>query len=233
MTYQIRHFINISMGATALFLALPCSMAQTPSSVGDANRAAPPSEIPANAPAGSTAAALPSPYRPMTQDERFRYYVKHMFSAESVFRSAAGAAILQGTDTPAEWGQGAEGYGRRFANSYAQHIMRSTLTYGAAAVLHEDNRYFLSGESRLWPRLKYAIASEFLARRDDGTRRISFSKIGGVVATAFISREWQPPSTGGAVNGASAMGTAFGVEIGFNVAREFFPKIFHTPGPVQ
>jgi hypothetical protein len=31
----------------------------------------------------------------------------------------------------------------------------------------------------------------------------------------------------------SSMGTAFGVEVGFNVAREFFPKIFHTRDPVR
>jgi len=45
----------------------------------------------------------------MTQHERLHYYVRHMFSADSVVRSAAGAAILQGVDTPTEWGQGADG----------------------------------------------------------------------------------------------------------------------------
>jgi len=166
-------------------------------------------------------------FTPMTQEERLRYYFKTTFSVESVLRSSAGAGISQWTNTPSEWGQGGEGYARRLGNSYAQHIMRSTLMYGASSVLHEDNRYILSEESTFGPRLKYAIASSFLARRDDGTRRLSFSRLGSYVATAFISQEWQPHSTNGAQNSAAKFGIAMGTTVGFNVAREFFPKIFH------
>jgi hypothetical protein len=169
----------------------------------------------------------------MAQREKLHYYVRHMFSVESVVRSAAGAAILQGVDTPAEWGQGADGYGRRFANSYGQHVIRSTLMYGSSALLNEDNRYFRSGKSGFWPRLKYAVASSFLARHEDGSRGFSYSRVGSTVATSIISRAWQPASTRGPENAVSSMGTAFGVEVGFNVAREFFPKIFHTRDPVR
>jgi hypothetical protein len=186
--------------------------------------------------AGTTASespdsTAPAVYTPMTQGERTKYYLAHTFSAESVLRSAAGSGILQGLNTPSEWGQGAEGYGLRFANSWGQHFIRSTLMFGASSVLHEDNRYFQSGKSGFWPRFKYAVASAFLAERDDGTRRLSVSRIGSYTATAFISREWQPPSTRGPENAANALGVALGVEIGFNVAREFFPKILRSRNP--
>jgi hypothetical protein len=169
----------------------------------------------------------------MTQDERFRYYVRHMLSPESVLRSAAGAGLNQALHTPTEWGQGAEGYGRRFGSSYGQHIIRSTITYGLSAVLHEDNRYFRSGLTGFGPRLKYAVESSFLARHEDGSRHFSISRMTGYVATAGISREWQPPSTNGPTNALSAFSIAVGVETGFNVAREFMPKVFHTRPPVQ
>jgi hypothetical protein len=165
-------------------------------------------------------------FTPMTQEERLRYYFRTTFSVESVLRSSAGAGISQWTNTPSEWGQGGEGYARRLGNSYAQHIMQSTMMYGASSVLREDNRYIPSGESTFGPRLKYAIATSFLARRDDGSRRLSFSRLGSYVATAFISREWQPHSTNGAQNAAATFGTSMGITVGFNVAREFFPKIF-------
>ena len=155
-----------------------------------------------------------------------RYYFKTTFSVESVLRSSAGAGISQWTNTPSEWGQGGAGYARRLGNSYAQHIMQGTIVYGAASVLHEDNRYFPSEESAFGPRLKYAVASSFLARRDDGTRHLSISRIGGYLATAFISREWQPHSTNGGQNAAASFGTAIGTTVSFNVAREFFPKLF-------
>jgi hypothetical protein len=239
MTYHIRHFLSIAMCAAVLLFAPCCSLAQASSSAGDANREtggeAAPEAPAASLPAAPTptAATGTAPYSKMTEGERFHYYVNHMFSAESVLRSAVGSGIEQAIDSPHEWGLGAEGYGRRFANSYAQHIMQSTLMYGSSVALHEDNRYFRSGESGFLLRLKYAVTSSFLARRDDGTRCLSFSRIGSIAATAFISREWQPPSANGPGHAVSAMGNAIGVDVGFNVAREFFPKIFHTPGPVR
>jgi hypothetical protein len=176
------------------------------------------------------AADRPTPqqplFQPMTQSEQFHYYIKRTFGIESLARSAAGAAISQLNDTPHEWGQGAEGYARRFGNSYAQQIMRQTIMYGASDLLHEDNRFVPSGKSGVFPRLKYAVASTFLARKDDGTRRFSFSRFGAAASVAFISREWQPPSENKPRDAAVSFGTVVGSEVGFNVAREFLPKFF-------
>jgi hypothetical protein len=166
-------------------------------------------------------------FKPMTQGERFHHYVHGMFSVEALARSAAGAAILQETNTPAEWGQGADGYARRFGNSYAQHLIRQTLMYGASDLLDEDNRFIPSGRSGFRPRLTYALESSFLARRHDGSRRISFSRLGSYAAVAVISREWQPYSTSDAQSAVMSFGTTMGSEIGFNIAREFLPGIFH------
>jgi hypothetical protein len=176
--------------------------------------------------AAEPATRLQPAFKPMTQSERFQHYVKGTFSVESILRSAVGAGISQGNDTPHEWGQGAEGYARRFGNSFGQQIMRQTLMYGAADFLHEDNRYLPSGESGAGARLKYAVASTFLARKDDGTRRFSYSRLGSTLAVAFISREWQPPSENKPRNAAASFGTTLGTEVGFNIAREFLPKVF-------
>jgi hypothetical protein len=168
----------------------------------------------------------PVDYQPMTQRERLRHYFSGTFSLEAAVRSAAGAGILQAMNTPAEWGQGAEGYGERFASSYAQHILRQTLVYGASDLLHEDNRYFRMGKGSPGTRFKYAVASTFLARKEDGTRRFSYSRAGAFLAVAFISREWQPHSTSDLQSAGMSFATVMGSEVGFNVAREFIPKLF-------
>lgn len=201
---------KLSIVACLFFVAQSLAFAQTESA-------------PAPAPAALSAQLA---YTPLTQRDRFHNYLRGAFSIESVVRSAAGAAILQETNTPSEWGQGGEGYAKRFGNSYAQQIMRQTLRYGAADALHEDNRYIPSGRSGTGARLKYAIESTFLARRDDGTRRLSYSRIGSYLAVAFLSREWQPPSTSGPGSAAMSFGTIVGSEVGFDIAREFWPKIF-------
>ncbi len=207
----------------ASVVAAPLTVAQTPLT-GGADREA----RPAVAPATDT---LPV-YTPMTQGERAKYYVQHMFSPESVLRSAAGAAINQALDTPHEWRQGAEGYGRRFASSYGEHIVQASTMYGASAIFHEDNRYFRSGRSGFGNRLFYALTSTVLARQDDGERRVSVSRLLSYAAAASLSRLWQPPSTSRLANAGRVFGITLGVEAGFNVAREFFPAIFHSHPPV-
>lgn len=193
-----------------------------------ANAAADPSGgEPAEAAVAATGGAASGAYAPLTQSERTSHYLSSLVSPESLLQAAAGAAILQGLNSPSEWGQGAEGYGLRFANSYGQHFIRQTLMYGASSLLGEDDRYIPSERTGAGPRTLYAIESTFLARRADGTRRLSYSRIGAIVATAFISRAWQPRSTNGMQNAAYSIGDVIGSEAGFNVAREFLPKLFH------
>jgi hypothetical protein len=171
--------------------------------------------------------SAPLVYVPITQSERARHYAKSMFGLESFVRAGVGAGIRQWSDSPPEWGQGADGYARRFAHSFGENMVRQTITYGISAAIDEDNRYFVSGRNGFGPRTMYAVESTFLARRSDGSRRVSYSRIIGIVATAFISRTWQPPSLRGTDHAFGSMGTAVGTEIGFNVAREFLPSILH------
>ena len=172
-------------------------------------------------------------YVPMTQAERFRTYLAHTFSPESFLRAAAGAGLNQWKHTPQEWGQGAKGYGRRLASVYGEHVVQATSVYGLGAVLHEDNRYFESGEHGFGNRVEYAVESSFLARRDDGSRRLSFSRIASYAIAAGVSREWQPRSTRTMPDAIEAFGIAIAVETGFNVAREFLPRVFHAHPPVR
>jgi len=177
---------------------------------------------------GDGTAIVPAPppaYVTPTHGETFHYYVRHTFSVESLVRSAAGAGISQLTHTPSEWGQGTVGYARRYGNSYAEHIIRQTVIYGAATALGEDNRYFRSERKGFGPRVMYGIESTFLTRRPGGKRRFAYSRVIGTLATAFISREWQPHSTNGAQNAWSFFASSTGTEVGFNVAREFFPNV--------
>jgi hypothetical protein len=173
------------------------------------------------------ASSVPPPqqFAPLTRSERFSRYLGGLVDGESILRSAAAAGIVQAHGTPKEWGGGAEGYGRRVGNSFAQHVIFRTLQYGISASLHEDNRYFVSGQTGFFKRTKYAVRSTLLARHDNGSQSLSFSRIGGAAGAAFISRAWQPRSTTSAGDGAVTFGVTMASDIGFNVFREFWPDM--------
>ena len=167
----------------------------------------------------------PAEFSPMTSHERLGAYVSGLASPEAFLRSAASAGIAQASGTPQEWGGGAQGFGERMGNAFAQHVIRGTVQYGLSAALHEDNRYFPSRETGFFRRAKYAVKSTFLARRDNGSQSFSFSRIGGAAGSAFISREWQPASKTTAGDGAVVFGFSMMTDVGFNVVREFWPDL--------
>jgi len=169
----------------------------------------------------------PREFAPMTRSERLSRYVLGLADYESVLRSAASAGIAQAGNTPKEWRGGGEAYGKRIGNAYAEHVINRTVQYGLAAALHEDNRYFVSGQTGFGRRIKYAVASTLLARHDDGSRSFSFSRIAGAASAGFISRQWQPRSTNSAGDGAVSFGVSMAGDIGFNVFREFWPGFKH------
>lgn len=160
----------------------------------------------------------------LTQTERAREYVKDMFNPFSFVESAAsgGWGLLRGR--PHEWGEGGAGFGRRFASSYGQHMVEDTLKFGLANALHEDNRYVPSGRKGFAPRLVYALEMTLQSRDPDGTRQVSYSKIGSIAGASLISRFWQPPSTGTAGDGAVNFGVSVAFAASLNVAREFLPR---------
>lgn len=167
---------------------------------------------------------LAEDFVPMSRTERLGYALRTTFGPQPVLFSAISAAETQWKGNPKEWGQGAEGYGRRFGSSYATRIINNTIQHSAALVFHEDNRYFASGEEGVGRRLRYAVSSAFLARHDDGSRHVSISALGGAVGGAFISRAWQPPTTNTSGDAAVSFGVSMATRIGLNVFREFAPR---------
>ena len=164
-------------------------------------------------------------FKPLTQSERTKLYLKTMVNPLGYVKTGFSAGIDQWKDKPTEWEQGASGYGKRFANILGQYSIQRTVTFGLSSALHEDNRYFNSGKRRFWSRIGYAVSSGMLARSDDGSRHISVSQLGGVAAGAFLSRTWQPASQSSLGDGAVSFGITMASDLGFGVVKEFLPDI--------
>lgn len=161
---------------------------------------------------------------PLTPGERWREYLIGAFGPGAILRAAASGGISQWQDTPKEWKQGSEAFGERFGNAMAKHVVRKSLEAGAAAALHEDNRYYLSTDTGFWKRTRHAVSSAFLARNDAGQEHFGYSRVGAALGSSFISRAWQPPSENSAGAGASSFGITMAVDMGWNMFKEFCPR---------
>ncbi len=170
-------------------------------------------------------------FRPLAPGEKAKFYAKGLFSPVMLVTAAASAGIAQAENVPRAWGQGGEGYGDRFANYFAKQAIQRTLRLGGEDLLHEDNRYFASGEHGFGHRIGYALKSSVMARSDDGRQHISISEVGSLAGSAFISRLWQPSTNSSAGDGAVSFGIGMAGNAGLNVLREFLPDmtrhVFH------
>jgi hypothetical protein len=167
----------------------------------------------------------PEPWQKITPRENFNHFVSMTFSPGAFIGYAAGAAIDQGINSPKEWGQGWDAYGKRFASSFGSTVVGNTIQYGTSFVFHDDNRYFRTSGKSFGARLGNVIISPLVAHNDRGGRRFSTSAFLGGAAASTIPLAWSPRSWQGgseiALNGA----IWYGETAGINFVREFFPSI--------
>ena len=211
---KVRGHAGSAACATIVLFAAQWSMpAQTPNSADRVDPASNTASIP----------ATPTTYTPLTGGERVKEFFKDTASPFSLLASAASAGLGQWKDRPKEWKQGSEAYGYRYGSSYAEHIVRETIKFGAAAAFHEDDRYYHSEDPATGTRIGHALASPFLARGSDGSRHFAFSRIGAIAGAALISRLWQPHSTNSLRSAELNFASSIGVTMGMDVVREFWP----------
>jgi hypothetical protein len=120
----------------------------------------------------------------------------------------------QASNTFAGYGQGAQGYGKRFGANYAD-AFTDTMIGGAIlpSLFKQDPRYFYKGTGSIPSRAMYAIASAVICKGDNGRWQPNYSSILGGIAAGGISDLYYPSSSRGGVHETFAnalIGTAEG-----------------------
>src|ERR1019366_3055738 len=100
--------------------------------------------------------------------------------------------FLQEIDFPREWGQGGVGYGKRLGSTLAYSGVRNVLGFGLDSALHQDPRYYRSGDGGFWRRTGHAFRGTILTHTDSGTETLATWRLGSAYGAAFISNEWHP-----------------------------------------
>jgi hypothetical protein len=103
------------------------------------------------------------------------------------------AGVEQAQDHFKEYGQGAQGYAKRFGAGYADTI---TGTFIGAAILpsllKQDPRYFYKGTGSTGGRILYAIANSVICKGDNRRWQANYSSILGSLAAGGISNLYYP-----------------------------------------
>lgn len=162
---------------------------------------------------------------PLGVSDKFIFHSKRLVEPAEFLRVGMSAGFQQLLDTPHEWGQGAEGFGRRYASSFGSTILRQSITFGLDSTLREDPRYFRSGKTNVGERIKSALAQTLICHTDNGGRSFAFARVGGAFGSEFISNTWRPRSVNQPANALVRGGSTVAVNAATNLLQEFLPEI--------
>jgi hypothetical protein len=139
--------------------------------------------------------------------------------------AAAGAAIGHARNSPREWGRSPAGFGKRFGSALGQHVAKTSIEFGVAALRHEDLLYHRSRRRGFRPRLKHALLSTVVTRKTTtGHRTAASGRISGALGSGLLSRLWQPARLHTVSSGLGSAGISLGADAAANVAVEFWPR---------
>lgn len=165
------------------------------------------------------------PFEPLTVRQKFKLQLLNAVGPWALVRSAAFAGLDHSQNDPFEWGQGWGPYGRRWASRAGTTAIRRMVQFGVNAVRHEDPRFFRSGETGVWPRIRNQLKQTVIVRTDDGGQTIAAGRLTGAFSGSLAAKFWQPESRDGLMESFARGGMVVATDIPIRVLREFWPEI--------
>jgi hypothetical protein len=142
------------------------------------------------------------------------------------------AGIQQARNTYPAYGQGAEGYAKRFGADYGDVVIGRMI--GSAilpSIFHQDPRYFYQGTGSFSSRSFHAISSAIVCRGDNGHTQFNFSRVLGYLAASSITTLYRPDENRGAADIAENSLIHIGTNAATNLIREFVLRSITTKIP--
>lgn len=164
---------------------------------------------------------------PLTAGQKFKAVARGAFDYVQYPWYGFLAGISQAENSEAAYGQGAQGYAKRYGAAFADGTIENFMT-GAVlpSLLHQDPRFFQSEQGSFLHRVDYAASRIVITRGDSGKREFNCSEICGSAISAVISTfSYHPREDRTLANTASVWGTQVGWDTLTLVVKEFWPDI--------
>jgi hypothetical protein len=132
---------------------------------------------------------------PLDKRQKLSLAWKTLVDPVTIVASGAFAGVEQADDSFSGYGQGAQGYAKRFGANLADNVT-STMIGGVLlpSLLKQDPRYFYKGTGTIRARAFYAIANAVICKGDNGRWQPNYSGIFGELAAGGISNLYYPAS---------------------------------------
>jgi hypothetical protein len=159
---------------------------------------------------------------PLTAAQKFQLGWRTVVDPVIFFSTGVAAGIQEARGNYPEFGQGTEGYAKRFGAQYADHV--SSIIIGHVvmqSIFHQDPRYFYKGTGTIRSRALYAIGTAFVRKGDNGNWQPDYSDVLGGMAATELSSLYYPATSRPVRRLADSVALEFGGRAIHNLLHEF------------
>jgi hypothetical protein len=167
-----------------------------------------------------------SQVKPVSWKEKFAMAAKGSFDPYEFTIVGVVAGIRQAENAYPGFGQGMEGYAKRYGAAFADQVDGNVMVGGVyPTILKVDPRYFRLSRGSFVRRFGYAFDRIFIARTDSGSHVFNVPEFAGNATAIAISNVYYPASDRGFTTSLSSWGTQMSIDAFGNELKEFWPDI--------
>jgi hypothetical protein len=134
----------------------------------------------------------------LTTKQKFHLFARSAFDPFEYVAAGLQAGVGQATDSFSGYGQGVEGYAKRYGAALADQVSSNFFAnFVYPTLLKEDPRYFRLGEGSIKHRIGYSLAQEFVCHTDAGKQSFNWSNVLGAFSSGALSNVYYPQSDRG------------------------------------
>ncbi|HEY3742686.1 MAG TPA: hypothetical protein VGL53_22725 [Bryobacteraceae bacterium] len=167
------------------------------------------------------------PYEPISSKRKLWIGFKDSFDYPIFITSAIYSSFYQLQDSHPQFGQGMEGYAKRYLASSTDLVVGNFMSESIFPILlKEDPRYFAVGPAYggVWKRAGYALTRVLVCKTDTGKATFNYSEILGNSTAVALSNVYYS-DTRDARDAAQALGTQVATDALSNLLKEFWPDV--------
>ena len=159
---------------------------------------------------------------PLNTRQKFELAWKSTLDPATFVITGVTAGAQQATNAYSGYGQGAQGYAKRYGATYGDIVIGTFI--GSAilpSVLKQDPRYFYKGTGTFRSRFWYAMYNSVMCKGDNGHWQVCYSSLLGSLAAGGISNAYYPESDRGVGLTFQNFGVGIAATAGVNLLQEF------------
>ncbi len=163
---------------------------------------------------------------PLTSWQKFKLEANNSVAFSTIVSAAGAAAYGQAVNSPSGYGQGAEGYGKRFGAEMTRNASENLFgSFLLASALHQDPRFYVEENLSFPQSVEYSARRIIFTRSDSGKKEINYSGLIGPLMSEGLANAYYPDQDRTVGSTFTRYASDIGWRFGGNLLRQYWPSI--------